>query len=151
MKNKNRRLLFSTTLKDCEVQHFCTGGPGGQKQNKTASGSRVIHKESGAVGECREHRSQSQNTKEAFARMSRSKKYQDWAKMKAAKILGQPSIEDKVNAQMQEYYVQTEISKDGKWQEPNCKECFDTGIIEHMGGFDTDKRCSCGAPIVDVD
>src|SRR5713226_5861131 len=71
-------LLFSVTLKDCEVQHFRTGGPGGQKQNKTSSGSRVIHHPSGARGESREERSQPQNTKIAFRRMAESKKFGIW-------------------------------------------------------------------------
>jgi protein subunit release factor B len=113
--NKKRRLLFSTTLKDCKIQHFCTGGPGGSNQNKKMMGARVIHEESGAVGECREHRTQKDNTREAFVRMSKTKKYQDWAKVKAAKILGQSSIEDKVNEQMQEHYIKVEIKKDEKW------------------------------------
>ncbi len=70
-----RELLFSVTLKDCEVQHFRAGGPGGQKQNKTSSGSRVIHRPSGARGESREERSQLQNTKKAFVRMAESQKW----------------------------------------------------------------------------
>jgi protein subunit release factor B len=71
-------LAFSVSIKDCEVQHFRAGGPGGQKQNKTSSGSRVIHHPSGARGESREERSQLQNTKIAFRRMAESKKFAIW-------------------------------------------------------------------------
>ena len=144
---KPRKLLFSTTLKDCTIQHFCTGGPGGSKQNKTASGSRIIHKESGAVGESREHRSQNQNTKEAFVRMAKSKKYQDWAKLKAAKMMGQKSTEDVVQEQMKDENIKTEVLKDNKWKEPNCNQCFDSGIVSGMGYFDDDKPCSKGCTI----
>lgn len=41
--------LFSITKKDFDIQTFASGGPGGQHQNKTASG--VSHRDSGAVGE----------------------------------------------------------------------------------------------------
>jgi len=41
--------LFSITKKDLEIQTFCSGGLGGQHQNKTASGVRIIHRASGAV------------------------------------------------------------------------------------------------------
>lgn len=152
-----RRLLFSTTLKDCEVQHFCTGGPGGTKQNKKMMGSRVIHKESGAVGECREHRSQKDNTREAFVRMSKTQKYQNWAKVKAAKLLGQPSIDDIVEKAMKDENIITEVKSEiGTWTkvdkfyhfpEYNCQECFDTGIISAMGGFDVDRYCPNGCQI----
>ena len=71
-------LVFSVSIKDCEVQHFRCGGPGGQKQNKTSSGSRVIHHPSGARGESREERSQSQNTKIAFLRMIKTGKFETW-------------------------------------------------------------------------
>ena len=48
----SRELLFSLTKNDFELQFFRAGGKGGQKQNKTSSGCRIIHKESGAVGYC---------------------------------------------------------------------------------------------------
>lgn len=60
------------------MQHFCAGGPGGQKQNKTSSGARVIHHPSGARGESREQRSQLQNTKAAFRRMAESRQFRVW-------------------------------------------------------------------------
>ena len=73
-----KELILSVTLKDCEVQHFRVGGNGGQKVNKTSSGSRVIHHPSGARGESREERSQPQNTKKAFVRMAETQKFKLW-------------------------------------------------------------------------
>lgn len=64
--NERRKPVLSVTIDDCEVQHFRAGGKGGQHQNKTSSGSRVIHHPSGARGESREERSQPQNTKNVF-------------------------------------------------------------------------------------
>lgn len=45
---------------DYEMQTFCSGGPGGQHQNKTQSGVRLIHK-SGVRAESRTERSQHKN------------------------------------------------------------------------------------------
>src|SRR5580693_2462805 len=74
----SKELLFSVTLKDCVVQHFRSGGKGGQNQNKRDTGTRVIHKPSGARGESREERSQLQNTKAAFRRMTETAKFKVW-------------------------------------------------------------------------
>jgi peptide chain release factor 2 len=45
---------------DYEMQTFCSGGPGGQHQNKTQSGVRLVHK-SGVRAESRTERSQHKN------------------------------------------------------------------------------------------
>ncbi|MBU0958535.1 MAG: peptide chain release factor-like protein, partial [Nanoarchaeota archaeon] len=67
--------LFSITKKDLEIQTFRAGGKGGQHQNKTDSGVRIIHKESSARGECRNHKSQHSNKKEALKRLANSKEF----------------------------------------------------------------------------
>jgi peptide chain release factor 2 len=46
---------------DLEKQTFTSGGPGGQHQNKTQSGVRLIHRPSGVRGESRTERSQHKN------------------------------------------------------------------------------------------
>lgn len=78
-----REKILSVTLKDCVVQTFRAGGPGGQKQNKTDSGVRVIHPPSGARGESREERSQLQNKKNAFRRMAETKEFRNWVRRQA--------------------------------------------------------------------
>ncbi|AMV26256.1 Peptide chain release factor 2 [Gemmata sp. SH-PL17] len=50
---------------DYEIQTFCTGGPGGQHQNKTQSGVRLIHK-SGVRAESRVDKSQHKNKDNAL-------------------------------------------------------------------------------------
>ncbi len=52
--------------KELEMQTFCSGGPGGQHQNKTQSGVRLIHK-SGVRAESRTERSQPKNYSNALA------------------------------------------------------------------------------------
>lgn len=66
----DRELIFSVTLKDCDVQTFRSGGKGGQNQNKRDTGVRIIHRASGARGEARDERSQLQNKRLAFKRMT---------------------------------------------------------------------------------
>jgi len=59
-------LVASIRKDDLEIQTFRSGGKGGQHQNKTDSGVRLIHKPSGAVAECRDGRCQHANRKTAF-------------------------------------------------------------------------------------
>jgi hypothetical protein len=64
-KNQDRQPFLSVTMKDCDLQTFRCGGPGGQNVNKVNSGVRITHRVSGAVGEARDSRSQLQNKKAA--------------------------------------------------------------------------------------
>lgn len=131
MRKAPRKLLFSTTLADCDISTFCTGGPGGQKQNKTASGVRITHRASGAVGEAREHRSQHANKKAAWERMGQSKTFQAWARMQAAKIQGTPSTEEVVAKQMAQTNIREEwrcqfcekMTLASDWKDDKCPKC----------------------------
>jgi peptide chain release factor 2 len=51
---------------DIEMETFMSGGPGGQHQNKTASGVRLRHLPTGVVVECRNERSQHKNRRMAM-------------------------------------------------------------------------------------
>ena len=48
-------------LRECEVDTFRSGGPGGQHVNKVETGVRLTHTPSGIVVSCREERSQHRN------------------------------------------------------------------------------------------
>jgi len=48
-------------LRECEVETFRSGGPGGQHVNKVETGVRLTHLPSGVVVNCREERSQHRN------------------------------------------------------------------------------------------
>lgn len=93
---EGRELLFSVTLRDCVVQDFSAGGPGGQHQNTSNTGIRVIHPPSGARGESREERSQLMNKKAAFRRMAGTVLFRQWC---ARQALG-GSPEEKVARDM---------------------------------------------------
>jgi protein subunit release factor B len=95
-----RHPIFSVTIRDCEIQTFRSGGKGGQNQNKTESGVRIIHHPSGARGESREFRSQLENKRAAFRRMGTSADFQKWARSMAARLRGEKTLEDRVEEAM---------------------------------------------------
>lgn len=104
-----RELILSLSKKDFVIQTFRSGGPGGQHQNKVESGVRIIHPDSGAVGESRNSRSQHANKKMAFLRLTKSKKFNDWIRMIASSI----NIEGLLNQRD----LKVEVMKNGKWIE----------------------------------
>ncbi len=56
--------------RDCDVEFFVAGGPGGQHRNKVESGVRLTHRPSGLIVTATERRSQSANREAAFDRMA---------------------------------------------------------------------------------
>jgi protein subunit release factor B len=56
--------------RDCEMEFFVAGGPGGQHRNKVETGVRLTHRPSGLVVNATERRSQSANREAAFERMA---------------------------------------------------------------------------------
>ena len=82
-----KELLFSVTKKDLQFETFRAGGKGGQKQNKTNSGVRVRHSDSGAVAESRTYAGQLENKKEAFRRLLETSEFVLWRKRRTAELL----------------------------------------------------------------
>ena len=111
----SRKLLFSVTLSDCEVQTFTVGGHGGSGKDTSNTGVRIVHPPSGAVGVGRDERSQLQNKRAAFCRMGRSKTFKSWAKLEAAKLAGAKSIDQQVEDDMKEENLRVEVMEEGKW------------------------------------
>ena len=56
-------------LAECRVETFTAGGKGGQHQNRTESGVRLIHLPTGVVAIAREERSQYRNRVAALDRL----------------------------------------------------------------------------------
>lgn len=109
-----REKIFSVSIHDCEVQTFRAGGPGGQKQNKTSSGVRVIHHPSGARGECREERSQGQNKRTAFIRMVETPVFKAWLHAVTHNLKTPSQIEAEVKADLEDPTKTITEVKDGK-------------------------------------
>lgn len=102
--------LFSITKKDFRVEYFRAGKKGGQKQDKTSSACRITHLQSGAVGECRSHRSQHQNRKAALERLVVSSPFKKWLRMEcAAREQGYQNIEARIDELMEEKNLKIEF------------------------------------------
>lgn len=110
-----KRKLFSVSIKDCEVQTFTVGGPGGGGKDTSNTGVRIVHPPSGAVGEGREERSQLANKRAAFVRLAKSPIFVAWCKRKAA---GLQNIDEVVDADMQPHNLKVEYrDEQGRWYE----------------------------------
>jgi hypothetical protein len=117
--NGNKKLLFSVSVEaDCDIQTFRAGGKGGQHQNKTETGVRLVHRASGAVGEAREERSQHTNKKLAFRKLIAADKFKRWHRLEVSRLLGRPSIEELVDELMKDPNIKIEVrNENGNWQE----------------------------------
>jgi protein subunit release factor A len=56
-------------LAECRVETFRSGGPGGQHQNTTESGVRLVHLPTGVRASARDERSQHRNRQLALGRL----------------------------------------------------------------------------------
>jgi len=112
-----KKPLFSVTRKDLVIQTFQSGGKGGQHQNKTSSGVRIIHPASGARGESRSERSQKANRDNAFRRLVASKTFKHWQSMVVHEVCSGKTIDERVDESMESTNLKVEIKQDGKWKE----------------------------------
>ena len=71
---KLKKVAFPTDRasleRDCEIEFFSAGGPGGQQRNKVETGVRLTHRPSGLTVTATERRSQHANREMAFERMA---------------------------------------------------------------------------------
>lgn len=104
---------MSVTIHDCEVQHFRSGGKGGQNQNKRDTGTRVIHHPSGARGESREERSQLQNKRAAFRRMVDAPAFQLWLRIQTGRLAAaEAAVAD---MRIPDEDIRIEVRRAGRW------------------------------------
>ena len=104
-----KHLLFSVTRKDFRIDTFRSGGKGGQNQNKRDTGVRIVHLASGAAGESREERSQLQNKRKAFLRLTETKEFKNWHRIEVARRLGNiKDLESEVDEAMKDENLKIE-------------------------------------------
>ena len=82
----NRELLFSVTKKDLEITWFSGKGAGGQYRNKHRNCCRIKHKESGVIVTGQDERSQKQNLKNAFLRLTKHADFKKWLRIRVAEL-----------------------------------------------------------------
>ena len=111
-----KEVLFSVTAADCDWEYMRGTGPGGQKRNKTESKVRCTHRDSGAVGESDETRSQHDNKRKAFVKMAESAKFKAWHKLETARRMGEmTTLNETVDNLMNPRYIKIEGKKNGRW------------------------------------
>lgn len=121
VKNKKlKKRILSVTKKDLTIQTFRSGGPGGQNQNKRETGVRIIHRDSGARAESREHRTQKLNREAAFARLVVSDIFQTWLRVETAKRLQDDAeVERRISRDVEKHMaprnLRVEIRRDNRW------------------------------------
>jgi len=114
-----KKLLFSVTASDCNFKYTKGSGPGGQKKNKTSSAVHCTHKASGAKGYSEETRSQRQNKKEAFYKMTQTKEFKAWHKIEVSRKTGElQRLQDYVQREIPRN-CRVEVKEEGKWVEEN--------------------------------
>jgi peptide chain release factor 2 len=125
---------------DIEWQHFSTGGPGGQHQNKTQSGARVIHK-SGVRAESRIHKSQLKNKDEALKQLKarlyaieEQKRMGETGKSYDAK--GEIAFGSQIRSYVFQPYTLVREERDGiEVKTPAVKEVLDGDFDQFMHAF----------------
>ena len=118
-----KELLFSITKKDFTVTTFRSSGPGGQHRNKTDSGVRILHKDSGTLAQSCDTRSQLQNRKIAFQRLLDSQKFKIWHKRKIWEIVNKVDPEKEFKKSIEPHNFKIEVKdEDGDWKKVKTKE-----------------------------
>jgi protein subunit release factor B len=110
-----KELLFSVTKKDLEITWFSGHGPGGQNRNKCQNCCRIHHPASGATTTGQEQRDRSQNQKAAFRRLVDHPKFKIWWQRRVWECLKGETVEQRVEREMRDENIRTEVLKDGKW------------------------------------
>lgn len=120
----DKKLLFSITANDCDWSYTRGTGNGGQKKNKTSSAVHCSHRPSGAHGYSEASRSQLDNRRDAFRKMTESAEFQRWLKIETMRRNGEMAeIERKVEEDLRK--VKTEIRIDGRWTEVSVNQLVD--------------------------
>ena len=112
----NKQLLFSVTAADCDWSYTRGTGAGGQKRNKTSSAVHCHHRASGARGYSEASRSQLDNKREAFRKMTETDAFKKWHRLEINRRTGvMAEIERRVEQELRK--VRVEIREDGVWTE----------------------------------
>lgn len=120
----DKRPLFSVTAQDCDWSYTRGTGAGGQKRNKTSSAVHCTHRASGARGYSEASRSQLDNRRDAFEKMSATKEFQQWVRIEYMRRTGELlAIEQAVERELQR--VKTEIKIDGIWTQVRPDQLVD--------------------------
>lgn len=121
---KDSKPLITVTAQDCDWSYTRGTGAGGQKRNKTSSAVHCTHRASGAHGYSEASRSQLDNRRDAFEKMSATKEFQQWIRLEYMRRTGELlEVERRVEEELAR--VKTEIKIDGRWTQVNPNQLVD--------------------------
>src|SRR5262249_19829833 len=124
---------------DLEMQTFTSGGPGGQHQNKTQSGVRLIHKPTNIRAESRTERSQHKNKANAMA-LLKARLYKAEMDKQMAEVAKKQETKTEVSfgSQIRNYVLQPyTIVKDlrTETETPQVNRILDGDLDEFLQAF----------------
>lgn len=133
-------ITIEVNEKELVMQTFCSGGPGGQHQNKTQSGVRLIHK-SGVRGESRTERSQPKNYANALALLKarlyaieENKRLGDIANRYDAK--GEIAFGSQIRSYVMQPYTLVRDERDGvDMKTPHVAQVLDGDLDDFMTAY----------------
>lgn len=104
--------IISLNKNDFDVQAIRGSGPGGQHRNKTSTGIRITHKESGAWATATDNKSQKVNKRNAFLRLVETKEFKKWLNREVNIKMG---VLDEVEKAMDPVNIKCEVQDNGLW------------------------------------
>ena len=114
----DKQKITIATAKDFDVSYSVGSGNGGQAKQKCHSRVTIKHKESGAIAYSSESRSQSDNKKSAFIKLTKTPKFKFWLNKKLYELQNKETIEEAVERQMApENLIIETLDENGKWIE----------------------------------
>lgn len=130
-KRVDKQKITLVKSSDLEISSYCGSGNGGQARNKVASAIMIRHRESGAIGRCSDSRSQADNKREAFLRMTKTVKFKIWLNRKLYEIEQGETLEKTIEKETSNEFLKYEAkNQDGKWVEvkPNYFDSLESKI-----------------------
>lgn len=104
--------------KDFDVHYICGSGAGGQARNKVHSGVQIIHRESGAMGQATDSRSQYDNKRQALLRLTKTPQFKFWLARTLYELEMGEKLEQTIERETTDQNLRYEIKDEkGRWIE----------------------------------
>jgi protein subunit release factor B len=116
------RAKFSVTKKDLTVTWFSGTGAGGQHRNKHQNCIRIKHNATGIIKTGQGSRSREANTKAAMEAMAADPRFKFYCELRLSEIEEGITIAKKVDKEMHDSNMKTEVMRGGKWVEVDVNE-----------------------------
>lgn len=108
MGKRKRKLLFSVTKKDFDIEYYSGTGAGGQHRNKHQNCVRMKHPPSGVTTTGQSNKSREANLREAFRNMVNHGDFKMWHNRRVREELTGVRIEETVRDMMREENLRIE-------------------------------------------